>query len=252
MAKVWTSLSGSPRKAVSRLRQAPHSTDRSNEEFRMSRKRRVSRPQKIVLAVGAAGLVGGGLAVGVGISQASETPQAKAPTENCAGLDTALRNNLNFIAGQQANPDAQSEARIANRQEVVTQIQQHRQVAGCTETVTPSTPTSAPTAADPETSAPATGGGQLPGGGTDEASGQVVCAGSTVTLSGEEGVPAASSNQFPVGTRLKVTNLDNNKSTTVSVTSASGSCALLNNAAFEQVREPGKFLIRRAVIERVG
>ncbi|ADI07561.1 hypothetical protein SBI_04441 [Streptomyces bingchenggensis BCW-1] len=226
----------------------------------MSRKRRVTRPQKIALTIGAVGLVGGGLAVGVGVSQASETAQAKAPTENCAGLDTALRNNLNFIAGQQANPDAQSEARIANRQEVVKQIQQRRQVAGCTETVTPSTPTtaptSAPTAADPETTAPATapatGGGQQPGGDAGGASGDVVCAGSTVTLSGEEGAPAASSNQFPIGTRLKVTNLDNNKSTTVSVTSTSGSCALLNNAAFEQVREPGKFLIRRAVIERVG
>jgi len=84
------------------------------------------------------------------------------------------------------------------------------------------------------------------------ATGNVVCAGSTVTLSGEGGAPAASSNQFPVGTRLKVTNLDNNKSTTVSVTSTSGSCALLNNAAFEQVREPGKFLIRQARIEKVG
>jgi hypothetical protein len=29
-------------------------------------------------------------------------------------------------------------------------------------------------------------------------------------------------------------------------------CALLNNAAFELVREPGKFLIRHARIERVG
>ncbi|KAK1181602.1 hypothetical protein B7755_027745 [Streptomyces sp. NBS 14/10] len=220
----------------------------------MSRKRRVTRPQKIALTIGAVGLVGGGLAVGVGVSQASETTQAKAPTENCAGLDTALRNNLNFIAGQQANPDAQSEARIANRQEVVRQIQQRRQVAGCTETVTPSTPTTAPTdaptAADPETTAPATS--PATGGDAGGASGEVVCAGSTVTLSGEEGAPAASSNQFPIGTRLKVTNLDNNKSTTVSVTSTSGSCALLNNAAFEQVREPGKFLIRRAVIERVG
>ncbi len=80
----------------------------------------------------------------------------------------------------------------------------------------------------------------------------MVCAGSTVTLSGEGGAPAASSGEFPVGTQLKVTNLDNNKSTTVEVTSGSGSCVLLNNAAFEQVREPGKFLIRRAVIERVG
>ncbi|MFG2003075.1 hypothetical protein ACGFNU_28345 [Spirillospora sp. NPDC048911] len=82
--------------------------------------------------------------------------------------------------------------------------------------------------------------------------GQVVCPGSTVTLSGEAGAPAASSNQLPVGTRIKVTNLDNNKSTTVEVTSVSGSCALLNNAAFEQVREPGKNLIRRARIERLA
>ncbi|GLZ29563.1 hypothetical protein Lesp02_17530 [Lentzea sp. NBRC 105346] len=84
------------------------------------------------------------------------------------------------------------------------------------------------------------------------AGGQVVCAGSTVTLSGEGGAPAASSNQFPAGTKLRITNLDNNKSTTVSVTGVSGSCALLNNAAFEQVREPRKFLIRRARIEKVG
>ena len=73
-----------------------------------------------------------------------------------------------------------------------------------------------------------------------------------MTLSGEGGAPAASSNQFPAGTRLRVTNLDNNRSTIVEVNSVSGSCALLNNAAFEQVREPGKFLIRNARIERVG
>lgn len=36
------------------------------------------------------------------------------------------------------------------------------------------------------------------------------------------------------------------------VTATSGSCALLNNAAFELVREPGKFLIRNALIEKVG
>ena len=47
-------------------------------------------------------------------------------------------------------------------------------------------------------------------------------------------------------------NLDNGKSITVRVAGTSGSCILLNNAAFEEVREPGKFLIRRAVIERVG
>ncbi|WSR23189.1 septal ring lytic transglycosylase RlpA family protein [Streptomyces sp. NBC_01205] len=84
------------------------------------------------------------------------------------------------------------------------------------------------------------------------ATGDVVCPGSTVTLSGEGGAPAASSGTFPVGTKLKVTNLDNGQSTTVAVNGPSGSCVLLNNAAFDKVREPGKNLIRRARIERVG
>ncbi|WUC68099.1 septal ring lytic transglycosylase RlpA family protein [Streptomyces sp. NBC_00667] len=83
------------------------------------------------------------------------------------------------------------------------------------------------------------------------ATGQVVCQGSTVTLSGEAGPPAASSGTFPVGTKLRVTNLDNGQATTVSVNGPSGSCVLLNNAAFDKVREPGKNLIRRARIERV-
>ncbi|WP_168714264.1 hypothetical protein, partial [Streptomyces sp. A1136] len=83
------------------------------------------------------------------------------------------------------------------------------------------------------------------------ATGKVVCPGSTVTLSGEAGAPAASSSTFPVGTKLKVTNLDNGHATTVTVNGPSGSCALLNNAAFDKVREPGKNLIRHARIERV-
>ncbi|MGW5717701.1 hypothetical protein ACWEVP_16170 [Amycolatopsis sp. NPDC003865] len=187
---------------------------------------------------------------------------AEAPKENCGGLDTALQNNLNFIAGQQANPDAQSAARIANRQAVVDLIQQRRQVAGCTANVVAN---NGQAAQAPGNSGNAPGKAQAPGqqkkqdqAGTGAAAagqgatGDVVCAGSTVTLSGEGGAPAASSNQFPAGTKLKVTNLDNSKSTTVEVTSVSGSCTLLNNAAFEQVREPGKFLIRRARIERVG
>ncbi len=172
---------------------------------------------------------------------AISTPDGQA-SENCQGLDTALRNNLDFIAGQQADPDALSEARIANRKAVVDLIQQRRQAATCTEVVQ------------------ADGGKQKQDQAADEAAdqedaaaggGEVVCQGSTVTLSGEGGAPAASSDEFPAGTRLKVTNLDNDKSATVEVTGVSGSCALLNNAAFEQVREPGKFLIRRAVIERV-
>ena len=183
---------------------------------------------------------------------------AEAPKENCGGLDTALQNNLNFIAGQQAAPDAQSAARIANRQAVVDLIQQRRQVAGCTANVAAN---NGQAAAAPGNSGNAPGKAQAPGqqkkqeqpaAGAGATTGQVVCPGSTVTLSGEGGAPAASSNQFPAGTKLKVTNLDNSKSTTVEVTSVSGSCTLLNNAAFEQVREPGKFLIRRARIERVG
>ncbi|QXV61344.1 septal ring lytic transglycosylase RlpA family protein [Amycolatopsis sp. TNS106] len=163
---------------------------------------------------------------------AISTPDGQA-AESCQGLDTALRNNLGFIAGQRADPDAQSAARIANRQAVVDLIQQRREAAGCTEDVQ----------AD-----------AVAGEAVEQAAGEgeVVCQGSTVTLSGEGGAPAASSSEFPVGTQLKVTNLDNDKSTTVEVTGVSGSCALLNDAAFEQVREPGKFLIRRATIERVG
>ena len=185
---------------------------------------------------------------------------AEAPKENCGGLDTALQNNLTFIAGQQANPDAQSAARIANRQAVVDLIQQRRQVAGCTANVAPN---NGQAAAAPGNSGNAPGKAQAPGQQKKQeqpaagqaaggAVGEVVCPGSTVTLSGEGGAPAASSNQFPAGTKLKVTNLDNSKSTEVEVTSVSGSCTLLNNAAFEEVREPGKFLIRRARIERVG
>jgi hypothetical protein len=186
---------------------------------------------------------------------------AEAPKEDCGGLDTALQNNLTFIAGQQANPDAQSAARIANRQAVVDLIQQRRQVAGCTANVAANNGQAAqapaqqaPAAQAPAQQAPAQQNQNQAGTNTGDqgATGDVVCAGSTVTLSGEAGAPAASSNQFPAGTKLKVTNLDNSKSTTVEVTSVSGSCTLLNNAAFEQVREPGKFLIRRARIERVG
>ncbi|WP_433531585.1 hypothetical protein ACQPYA_05680 [Micromonospora sp. CA-263727] len=81
--------------------------------------------------------------------------------------------------------------------------------------------------------------------------GQSVCPGS-ITFSAEGGAPAATSNQFPVGTRLRVTNLDNNKAAEVTVVGPSGSCVLLNSAAMELLREPGKNVIRRNVVERVG
>ncbi|MFF8605040.1 hypothetical protein ACF06X_03815 [Streptomyces sp. NPDC015346] len=210
----------------------------------MSRRRTLSRKKKIALLAGALVLAGGTAAVLTGTSQASVA---------CDGLATALANNERFIADQRADPDALSQARIANREAVIAEIRRKQTASGCggedgadsvvgTEAggeageVTVAPAPSAPPA-------PPTAGGQ---------GGDVVCAGSTVTLSGEGGAPAASSNQFPLGTLLKVTNLDNAKSTTVEVTSVSGSCALLNDAAFEEVREPGKFLIRNARIERVG
>jgi hypothetical protein len=201
------------------------------------------------------------------VADASKQAGKKGSGENCAGLDKALQNNLNFIAGQKANPDAQSDARIANRQAVVDQIQQRRKAAGCDDKGDKGGNPNNGNAGNDKPNGNAgdkqnNGNGGNAGnnnagdggnaGNTGGAKGDVVCPGSTVTLSGEGGAPAASSSQFPAGTKLKVTNLDNNKSTTVSVTSVSGSCVLLNNAAFEQVREPGKFLIRRAVIERVG
>lgn len=223
----------------------------------MSRKKTLTTKKKIALLVGTAVAIGGTAVVMTGTSQASGV---------CDGLTTALQNNEQFIAGQRAQPDAQSEARIANRQAVIQQINRMQAASGCEVTggdeaaappaqEQPPAEAQPPAAEEPPAEEQPSGADQAGGdqtGGDQTNVGDVVCVGSTVTLSGEGGVPAASSNQFPIGTTLKVTNLDNQKSTTVKVASTSGSCALLNNAAFEQVREPGKFLIRKARIERVG
>ncbi|MFJ7148054.1 hypothetical protein ACIQVT_07620 [Streptomyces sp. NPDC100445] len=238
----------------------------------MSRRRSPGTKKKIALLVGAAAVAGGGAFALAGTSGAAQPPQARTlsagDTTVCQGLATALGNNQKFIDGQKANPDAQSAARIANRQAVIAQIKVQQKASGCTVGESAQDSQSAPAggaqqgagqqAGGAEQGAGQQGAGQQagdagkPAGGAQQGAGQQVCKGSTVTLSGEGGAPAASSGQFPAGTTLKVTNLDNNKSTTVKVTSVSGSCVLLNNAAFEQVREPGKFLIRRAVIEKVG
>ncbi|MFZ4187846.1 hypothetical protein [Streptomyces pseudogriseolus] len=228
----------------------------------MSRRRTLGPKKKLALLLSAATVAGGGAFVMATTSNASPpapTTKSAADSTVCAGLATALGNNERFIAGQRANPDALSEARIANREAVIKQIKVQQEASGCA--VGESAQGSQPAQPEqPAPSQPAAGGqagqgeqaGQDGQAGGGAAAGEQVCNGSTVTLSGEAGAPAASSNQFPAGTRLKVTNLDNNKSTTVEVTSVSGSCVLLNNAAFEQVREPGKFLIRRALIEKVG
>ncbi|WP_326752276.1 septal ring lytic transglycosylase RlpA family protein [Streptomyces hirsutus] len=223
----------------------------------MSRRRTLGPKKKIALLLSAVTVAGGGAFVMASTSNASQAPTTKSAADStvCQGLATALGNNQKFIEGQRTNPDAQSEARIANREAVIAQIELQQKASGCTvgESAQDSQPAQPeqPQQPAPEEQAGGDGAAQNPGGGA-AASGEQVCNGSTITLSGEDGAPAASSNQFPAGTRLKVTNLDNNKSTTVEVTGVSGSCALLNNAAFEQVREPGKFLIRRALIEKVG
>ncbi|WP_413098915.1 hypothetical protein [Streptomyces sp. Inha503] len=225
----------------------------------MTRKRTLSGKKKLGLLIGSLALAGTGAGVLAATSNASTEGAAQSSTA-CAGLEQALANNEKFIADQQANPDAQSQARIANRQAVIEEIKRKQQASGCAvdegagqaEGAAGQDEAAAPAGGGASASASAPAGGSDSGAGDAGASGEVVCAGSTVTLSGEGGAPAASSDEFPVGTKLKVTNLDNDKSTTVSVTSTSGSCALLNNAAFEQVREPGKFLIRNARIERVG
>jgi hypothetical protein len=227
----------------------------------MSRRRSLGTKKKIALLVSAAAVAGGGAFVMASTSNAAQSPGPRtlsaADSNVCQGLATALGNNQKFIDGQKANPDAQSAARIANREAVIAQIKVQQKASGCTvgesaqgsQATQPAQQQTAQTAQPSQTASAPAGNA---GGAAASGSAQQVCNGSTVTLSGEGGAPAASSNQFPAGTTLKVTNLDNNKSTTVKVTSVSGSCALLNNAAFEQVREPGKFLIRRALIEKVG
>jgi len=230
----------------------------------MSRRRTLSTKKKIALLVSAATVAGGGAFALAATSNAASVQNAQSSVA-CQGLATALGNNQKFIADQKANPDAQSAARIANREAVIAQIKVQQQASNCVvgesaqDSQTGQQNAQPPAQSAPAQSAPAQAATKPPAqsapannAGAGAATGQQVCNGSTVTLSGEGGAPAASSNQFPAGTKLKVTNLDNNKSTTVEVTSVSGSCALLNNAAFEQVREPGKFLIRRALIEKVG
>jgi hypothetical protein len=231
----------------------------------MSRRRTLGPKKRLALTAAAAVVAGGGafaLAATSNASQVDQGAQGGAQSSAaCDGLTTALANNQKFIDGQKANPDAQSEARIANREAVIAEIKRKQEASGCDTGAEASAPASAsasapasPSASAPDASPSAPDASASAPAASDQAaaSGEQVCAGQQVTLSGEGGAPAASSNQFPAGTRLKVTNLDNDKSTTVEVTSTSGSCALLNNAAFEQVREPGKFLIRNARIEKVG
>jgi hypothetical protein len=226
--------------------------------YRNRRNRMSSRTRKVVIGVTAAAIVGGAWAISTGVSGAAENNSVA-----CAGFDQAIQNNLNFIADQQAHPTGVSAANIQNRRQVIDNINVTRKAAGCTEAApagpsnggaaaggAAATPPAAQQTTQPAAQPPAA---QPPANsGNAGNAGEVVCKGNTVTLSGEGGAPAASSGTFPIGTTLKVTNTDNNKSITVKVTEPSGSCALLNDAAFNQIHEDGKFLIRHAIIERVG
>jgi hypothetical protein len=220
--------------------------------YRNKRNRISGRTRKVVIGVTAAAIIGGAWAISTGVSGASENNVAA-----CAGFDQAIQNNLNFIADQRAHPTGVSAANIVNRQQVIDNINVTRKAAGCTEAAPSNGAAAAPPAAPPvkqttqQTTQPAAPPAK-PANTSGTGAGEVVCKGSTVTLSGEAGAPAASSGTFPIGTTLKVTNTDNNKSITVKVTEPSGSCALLNDAAFNQIHEAGKFLIRHAIIERVG
>jgi hypothetical protein len=226
--------------------------------YRNRRNRMSSRTRKVVIGVTAAAIVGGAWAISTGVSGAAENNSVA-----CAGFDQAIQNNLNFIADQQAHPTGVSAANIQNRQQVIDNINVTRKAAGCTEAA-PAGPSNggaaaggaaaAPPAAQQTTQPAAQPPAAQPPANSGNAgnAGEVVCKGNTVTLSGEGGAPAASSGTFPIGTTLKVTNTDNDKSITVKVTEPSGSCALLNDAAFNQIHEDGKFLIRHAIIERVG
>ncbi len=283
----------------------------------MPRFSNVSRTRKIATIVGVVALVGGGIALATGVSNAAEScagldtalqnnlnfiagqkanpdaqsnarianrqavvdliqqrrqaagcngnvqaqpqagNQARAGSgESCAGLDQALANNQNFIAGQKANPDAQSNARIANRQAVVDLIQQRRAAAGCTGNNAPAEEeeeAEAPEQEAPAANPPANNNppaANPPANNNGGGAGRQICQGSTVTTTGSGS--GALSNQFPVGTKIRVTNLDNNASVETEVVGAAGSCMLLNEATFAPLRAfANNQLIRNALIEQI-
>ena len=193
--------------------------------------------RNLVLGLVVVGALGGIFAVSTGISNAGE---------DCGGLDQALKNNLNFIVFQQRISYSLSDARISNRQSVVYQLQSRRKVAGCNANVVAD---GAAPAAPPKTTAPPAGNGNAD---QNAGAGEQVCKGQNVTFFTENAGPGASSGTFTLGTRIRVTHKDTNKSIAVTVTSVSGSCILLNNTAFDQVHEAGKNVIRNVVVEKIG
>lgn len=103
----------------------------------MSRRRTLGTKKKIALLVSAAAVAGGGAFALASTSNAAQSPHdaktlSAGDSTVCQGLATALGNNEKFIADQKAKPDAQSAARIANREKVIEQIKVQQKAAGCT------------------------------------------------------------------------------------------------------------------------
>ncbi|KOV80746.1 hypothetical protein ADL03_31355 [Nocardia sp. NRRL S-836] len=81
--------------------------------------------------------------------------------------------------------------------------------------------------------------------------GSVVCDGASVGLSDVGGEATAFSSQLPVGTVVRVTNLDSGRQVTVRVVGVGNGCVVLNRAAFALVGESGENVVKRAQIEQV-
>ncbi|AHI00236.1 hypothetical protein GCM10010174_83430 [Kutzneria viridogrisea] len=80
-------------------------------------------------------------------------------------------------------------------------------------------------------------------------------AGGGRTASGERNdsnAMTAGSGLFPLGSQIRVTNPDTGKSVVVRVNDRSSFCAAMSVAAFEQIRTPGKNLIRNAQVQLVS
>ncbi|MEU0896724.1 hypothetical protein [Streptomyces massasporeus] len=227
----------------------------------------MTRNHKLILTGGVAFLALGAVAVTVGTSQATSKATGKATTRAASQVCTG--STVTFSNDPAGEPAATSDRFAVGTRLKVTNLDNGRavtvRVAGPSGSCALLNESAFEQVREPgknlirKARIERVGGGQEGGMGgaggpaPSAPAGEQVCTGSTVTFSNDPaGEPAATSDRFAVGTRLKVTNLDNGRAVTVRVAGPSGSCALLNESAFEQVREPGKNLIRKARIERVG
>ncbi|MGZ3143301.1 hypothetical protein ACVDFE_15160 [Lentzea chajnantorensis] len=88
--------------------------------------------------------------------------------------------------------------------------------------------------------------------------GKEVCAGEPLELKEVGGPAGVLSDQIPVGTSLRITNLANKRRITVPVVGTAQKCAVLNYAAYETLRSPdaarggAETVLRRVLVEIVG